>query len=74
MNIVDVIRSLAGFAWLAAIGLGVLAVTRVSRNQGAKGIGSTVVIVLVLAIVFLENFLVASLFDLALRLKMEFGR
>ena len=51
MNIVDVIRSLAGFAWLAAIGLGVLAVTRVSRNQGAKGIGSTVVIVVVLAIV-----------------------
>jgi len=30
--------------------------------------------VIVLAIVFLQNFLVASLFDLALRLKMEFGR
>ena len=51
MNIVDVIRSLAGFAWLAAIGLGVLALTRASRHQGAKGIGSTVVVVLVLAIV-----------------------
>jgi regulator of protease activity HflC (stomatin/prohibitin superfamily) len=51
MNIVDVIRSLAGFAWLAAIGLGVLAMTRVSRNQGAKGIGSTVVVVIVVAIV-----------------------
>ena len=51
MNIVDVIRSLAGFAWLAAIGLGVLAISRTSRNQGAKGIGSTVVVVLVLALV-----------------------
>ncbi len=30
--------------------------------------------VALLAIVFLKNFLVASLFDLALRLKMEFGR
>jgi len=51
MNIVDVIRSLAGFAWLGAIGLGVLAIARASRNQGSKGIGTTVVIVLVLAIV-----------------------
>jgi regulator of protease activity HflC (stomatin/prohibitin superfamily) len=51
MNIVDVIRSLAGFAWLAAIGLGVLAIARTSRNQSAKGFGSTVVIVLVLAAV-----------------------
>lgn len=54
MNIVDVIRSLAGFAWLAAIGLGVLAIARASRNQNTKGIGSigsTVVIVVVLALV-----------------------
>lgn len=51
MDIVDVIRSLAGFAWLGAIGLGVLAVTRASRNQASKGIGSTVVIVLVAAVV-----------------------
>lgn len=51
MNIVDVIRSLAGFAWLAAIGLGVLALIRTGRNQSAKGIGSTVVIVLVVAAV-----------------------
>jgi len=51
MNIVDVIRSLAGFAWLAAIGFSVLALTRASRNQSAKGFGSTVVVVLVLAIV-----------------------
>jgi regulator of protease activity HflC (stomatin/prohibitin superfamily) len=52
MNIVDVIRSLAGFAWLIAIGLGVLALVRAGRNQSAKGIGSTVVIVLVLAAIF----------------------
>lgn len=51
MNIVDVIRSLAGFAWLAAIGFGVLAISRAGRNQSSKGIGSTVVVVLVLALV-----------------------
>jgi len=49
MNIVDVIRSLAGFAWIGAIGLGVLAFIRAGRNQSAKGIGSTVVVVLVIA-------------------------
>ena len=31
-------------------------------------------LLVLLAIVFLQNFLVVSLFDLALRLKMEFGR
>ena len=31
MNIVDVIRAMAGFAWLAAIGLGVLALVRSGR-------------------------------------------
>ena len=51
MNIVDVIRALAGFAWLAAIGLGVLALTRAGRNQNSKGISSTAVVVLVLAAV-----------------------
>jgi len=49
MNIVDVIRTLAGFAWLAAIGFGVLAVIRASRNQSAKATGSTVIILLVVA-------------------------
>jgi regulator of protease activity HflC (stomatin/prohibitin superfamily) len=49
MNIVDVIRALAGFAWLAAVGLIVLAVTRLGRNQSSKGIGSTAIIVLVVA-------------------------
>ena len=51
MNIVDVIRAVAGFAWLAAIGLGIMAIARSARNQNAKGIGSTVVIVLVIALV-----------------------
>lgn len=49
MNIVDVIRALAGFAWLVAIGLGVLALTRAGRNQNSKGIGSTAIVVLVIA-------------------------
>ena len=51
MNIVDVIRSLAGFAWLAAIGLGVLAALRASRNQTARGSSSSALVVLVIAIV-----------------------
>jgi regulator of protease activity HflC (stomatin/prohibitin superfamily) len=51
MNIVDVIRSAAGLAWLGAIGLGVLALVRAGRNQSAKGIGSTVVIILLLAVI-----------------------
>ena len=50
MNIADVVRSLAGFAWLAAIGLGVLMITRAARNQAAKGMGSLTVGVLVFAI------------------------
>ena len=49
MNIVDVIRALAGFAWLAAIGLGVLALVRAGRNQNSKGMGSTAVVVIVVA-------------------------
>ncbi len=51
MNIVDVIRSLAGFAWIGAIGLFVLAVTRASRNQNAKGISSTAIGVVVVAVI-----------------------
>jgi regulator of protease activity HflC (stomatin/prohibitin superfamily) len=49
MNIVDVIRSLAGFAWLAAIGLGVLALIRAGRNQNTKGIGSAALFALIAA-------------------------
>jgi regulator of protease activity HflC (stomatin/prohibitin superfamily) len=51
MNIADFIKSLAGLAWLAVIGLGILAVLRASRNQNAKGLTSLVIGVIVLAIV-----------------------
>jgi len=51
MNIADVVRSLAGFAWLAAIGLGVLLVLRVSRNRPVKGLGALTVGVLIAAFV-----------------------
>lgn len=51
MNVVDVIRSLAGFAWLAAIALGVTAIARASRRLGTKGISTTVVGVLAVALV-----------------------
>lgn len=50
MNIVDVIRSLAGFTWLVAIGLGIMAAIRASRNQTAKGSSSSALIVLIGAI------------------------
>jgi regulator of protease activity HflC (stomatin/prohibitin superfamily) len=40
---------LAGFAWLAAIGLGVLALVRTGRNQNSRGIGSTALVVLIIA-------------------------
>ena len=51
MNIADVVRSAAGLAWLAAIGLGVLMLTRVARSQSSRGFGSLTVGVLILAIV-----------------------
>ena len=51
MNIVDVIRSLAGFAWFGAIGLFVLAVARASRNQSAKGFSSSAIGIVVIAVI-----------------------
>ena len=51
MNIADVFRSMAGLAWLAAIGLGVMMLVRVSRNQAAKGFGSLTLGILIVAIV-----------------------
>ena len=51
MNIVDLIRSLAGFAWIGAVGLFVLAVTRASRNQNAKGLSSMGIALIVVAII-----------------------
>jgi regulator of protease activity HflC (stomatin/prohibitin superfamily) len=49
MNIVDVIRALAGFGWLAAIGLGILALTRAGRSQSSRGIGTTALVVVAIA-------------------------
>ena len=49
MNIVDVIRSLAGLTLLGVIVLGVVAATRASRRQPVKGIGSSALILLVVS-------------------------
>ena len=51
MNIADVVRTLAGFAWLAAVFLVVLIVIRLGRNQPTKGLSSLTVGVLVGALV-----------------------
>lgn len=51
MNIVDVIRSVAGLAWFGAIGLFVLAAVRASRNQNAKGLSSMAVTIVVVAVI-----------------------
>ena len=51
MNIADVVRTMAAFAWLAAVVLGVLIVLRLGRNQPVKGLTSLTVGVLIAAIV-----------------------
>lgn len=51
MNIADVVRSMAGLAWLVAIGLGIMMILRVARNQPAKGFGSLTAGIFVAAIV-----------------------
>ncbi len=51
MNIADVVRTLAGFAWLGTVILGVLMLTRAARNQGSKGLGSLTVGALIVALV-----------------------
>lgn len=51
MNIVDVIRSLAGLSLLGVIVLGVVAATRASRRLPVKGIGSSAAILLVVSVV-----------------------
>jgi len=50
MNIVDVIRSFAGFAWFGAIALFVTAIVRASRNQNVKGLSSTAIGVVAIAV------------------------
>jgi regulator of protease activity HflC (stomatin/prohibitin superfamily) len=52
MNIADFIKSLAGFAWLALIGIGVLMIVRSSRKQNVKGLGSLAIGLVILAVLF----------------------
>ena len=51
MNIADFIKTLAGFAWLAVIGIGILVMIRASRRQNVKGLSSAVIGLIVFAIV-----------------------
>lgn len=51
MNIAEFIKALAGFSWMAVIGLGILAIARASRKQSAKGITSAALGLIVLAVV-----------------------
>jgi regulator of protease activity HflC (stomatin/prohibitin superfamily) len=51
MNIADVLRTLAAFAWMAAVVLVVLIVIRLGRNQPIKGLTSLTVGVLIAAFV-----------------------
>ena len=50
MDIASVIKFVSMLVWLVAIGLVVLVVTRASRGQAVKGLVSSVVVVLVLAV------------------------
>lgn len=52
MNIADFIKTLAGFAWLGVIGIGVMALLRTSRKQSAKGLGTLAIGLVVLAVLF----------------------
>lgn len=52
MNIADMIKTLAGFAWLAVIGMGVLVLIRAGRKQNVKGLSSLIIGLIVIAIVF----------------------
>ena len=51
MNIVDVIRAFGGFAWFGAIALFITAIARASRNQNAKGLSSTAIGLVIVAII-----------------------
>ncbi|HEY3477169.1 MAG TPA: SPFH domain-containing protein [Anaerolineales bacterium] len=51
MNIADFIKTLAGFAWLAVVGIGILVMIRASRRQNVKGLSSAVIGLIVFAIV-----------------------
>ena len=50
MNIASLLQGLAGFAWIAVVGVLVLIFTRVSRNQSAKGLSSLAIGLVIVAI------------------------
>ncbi|HSL31752.1 MAG TPA: prohibitin family protein [Anaerolineales bacterium] len=50
MNIADMIKTLAGFAWLAVIGLGILVMIRAGRKQNTKGLSSAIIGLIVFAV------------------------
>lgn len=51
MNVADFIKTVAGFAWLAVLGIAALVVIRASRKQNTKGLSSLIIGLIVLAIV-----------------------
>lgn len=51
MNIAEFIKALAGFSWMAVVGLGILAIAQASRNKSVKGLTSLVIGLVVLAVV-----------------------
>lgn len=52
MNIAELIKTMAGFAWLAVIGIGVLILIRAGRKQNTKGLNSLVIGLIVAAVLF----------------------
>ena len=50
MNIASLLQALAGFAWIAVVGVLVLIFTRVSRRQPTRGLSSLVIGLIVAAI------------------------
>ncbi|HEX2990905.1 MAG TPA: prohibitin family protein [Anaerolineales bacterium] len=52
MNIADLIKTLAGFAWLGVVGIGMLILIRAGRKQNTKGLSSLVIGLIVAAVVF----------------------
>lgn len=52
MNIAELIKTLAGFAWLAVIGIGMLILIRAGRKQNTKGLNSLVIGLIVAAVLF----------------------
>lgn len=52
MNIAELIKTMAGFAWLAVIGIGMLILIRAGRKQNTKGLNSLVIGLIVAAVLF----------------------